>query len=277
MGIVKNIFAFLFLTIFFCSFTSKDVLKENEKMVYTGKNIPEKLIFVARNQYKQDHHNTATLFQTGEINTKSFEPGAALKILDVNDGTTEIILETKTGVIRDPEVSFDGKKIVFSYRKNIEDDYHIYEINADGSNLKQLTFAEGVSDIDPIYLPNDQIVFSSTREPKYCMCNRHIMANLFCMNPDGSNIVQIGKSTLFEGHAALMNDGRIIYDRWEYVDRNFGDAQGLWTVNPDGTKHAVFYGNNTNSPGGIIDPMRPDIMLFHFQKKKWKPFIHGLT
>ncbi len=95
--------------------------------------------------------------------------------------------------------------------------------------LKQLTFAKGVSDIDPIYLPNMQIVFSSTREPKYCMCNRHIMANLYRMNPDGSNIVQLGKSTLFEGHAALMEDGRLIYDRWEYVDRNFGDAQGLWT------------------------------------------------
>ncbi|HSH19355.1 MAG TPA: hypothetical protein VLA03_02820, partial [Draconibacterium sp.] len=52
----------------------------------------------------------------------------------------------------------------------------------------------------------------------------------------------------------LMNDGRVIYDRWEYIDRNFGDAQGLWTVNPDGTKHAIFYGNNSNSPGGVIDP-----------------------
>lgn len=216
--------------------------------------IPDKLVFVVRNQYAQDHHNTATLFQTDEINTKSFDPGAALKILDVKSGKTITLLETKTGVVRDPEVSFDGKKIIFSYRKNIDDDYHIYEINADGSNLNQLTFAKGISDIDPLYLPNDQIVFSSTREPKYCMCNRHIMANMYRMNPDGSNIVQLGKSTLFEGHSALMNDGRIIYDRWEYVDRNFGDAQGLWTVNPDGTKHAIFYGNNSNSPGGVIDP-----------------------
>ncbi len=216
--------------------------------------LPEKILFVVRNQYTKDHHNTATLFQTGEINTKSFTSGAALKILDTKTGGTSILFETETGVVRDPEVSFNGKKIVFSYRKNIEDDYHIYEIDADGKNLKQLTFSSGISDIDPLYLPSGQIIFSSTREPKYCMCNRHIMANLYRMNPDGSNIVQLGKSTLFEGHSALMNDGRIIYDRWEYVDRNFGDAQGLWTVNPDGTKHAIFYGNNMNSPGGVIDP-----------------------
>ncbi len=216
--------------------------------------LPAQLVFVVRNQYQKDHHNTATLFQYGEINSSSFTPGAALMILNTGSGETVELLTTSSGVIRDPEVSFDGKKIIFSYRKNIEDDYHIYEINADGSELKQLTFAMGVSDIDPLYLPNNQIIFSSTREPKYCMCNRHIMANLYRMNPDGSNIVQLGKSTLFEGHPVLMEDGRILYDRWEYIDRNFGDAQGLWTVNPDGTKHAIYYGNNTSSPGAVIDP-----------------------
>jgi hypothetical protein len=259
---MKNIFSktIVFSAFVFCffAFAGNAVAnqKENTKALIKELNmeLPEKLVFVVRNQYKQDHHNTATMFQPGEINTASFDPGAALKILDVKSGKTTTLLETKTGVIRDPEVSFDAKKIIFSYRKNIADCYHIYEINADGSNLTQLTFANGISDIDPLYLPNNQIIFSSTREPKYCMCNRHIMANLYRMNPDGSNIVQLGKSTLFEGHSALMNDGRVIYDRWEYIDRNFGDAQGLWTVNPDGTKHAVFYGNNTNSPGGVIDP-----------------------
>lgn len=216
--------------------------------------LPDNLVFISRHQYAQDHHNTATLFQFGEINSASFTPGASLQVLNLKTGTIRTLLSTETGLIRDPEVSFSGDKIIFSYRKDIEDDYHIYEIDADGKNLKQLTFARGISDIDPLYLPNGQIVFSSTREPKYCMCNRHIMANLYRMNPDGSNIVQLGKSTLFEGHAALMEDGRLVYDRWEYIDRNFGDAQGLWTVNPDGTRHAIYYGNNTNSPGGIIDP-----------------------
>ncbi len=85
------------------------------------------------------------------------------------------------------------------------------------------------------------------------MCNKHIMGNLFRMEPDGANIYQIGKSTLFEGHGALMPDGRILYYRWEYIDRNFGDAQGLWVVNPDGTNHAVYWANNMGSPGGVLD------------------------
>lgn len=212
------------------------------------------ILYVARRQYKPDHHNTATMFQTGEINTGSFEGGSALRVIHFGQGgAVRTLLELPDGIVRDPEVHFDGKKIVFSMRKDIEDDYHIYEVNTDGSGLRQLTFARGVSDIDPLYLPDDSIVFSSTREPKYCMCNRHIMCNLFRMDADGANIHQIGKSTLFEGHGALMPDGRILYYRWEYVDRNFGDAQGLWTVFPDGTNHAVYWGNNTQSPGAVFN------------------------
>ena len=215
--------------------------------------LPTEILFVERDQYVKDHHNTATIFQTGELNTGSFRVGAALKALNTESGAVRVIFETKEGSLRDPEVSFDGKKIIFSLRESIETDYRIAEINADGTGFRWLTNARGVSDLDPLYLPDGGVIFSSSRETKYCMCNRHIMANLFRMDGDGANINQLGYSTLFEGHAALLNDGRIVYDRWEYIDRNFGDAQGLWTVFPDGTKHAIYYGNNTNSPGGIID------------------------
>jgi len=211
------------------------------------------ILFVRRHQYRRDHHNTATMFQTGEINTGSFQGGAALRVLDVRSGRTKTLLELPEGVVRDPDVHFDGRRIVVSLRRDRSDDYHIWQLAADGSSLVQLTFGQGVSDIDPIYLPDDRILFTSTREPKYCMCNRHIMGNLFVMNADGSNIHQIGHSTLHEGHATLLPDGSVLYDRWEYVDRNFGDAQGLWTTRPDGTGHAVYWGNNTNSPGGVID------------------------
>ena len=211
------------------------------------------ILFVVRKQYKSDHHNTATMFVTGEINTGSFSPGGAMKIFNPATGKTTTLLETAGGVIRDPELSFDGKRIVFSMRKNIAEDYHIYEMGIDGNGLRQLTSMAGVADFDPVYLADGSIVFSSTREPKYCGCNRHIMGNLFKMDADGANIHQIAKSTLHEGHASVMRDGRILYDRWEYIDRNFGDAQGLWTVNPDGTNQSVYWGNNTASPGGVID------------------------
>ena len=141
------------------------------------------ILFVVRSQYHGDHHNTATMFQTGEINANRFRGGSAVKVFLCENGKKEVktLLDLPKGVARDIEVSFDGRKILFSMRHDGADDYHIYEMNADGTGLKQLTFAPGVSDIDPIYLPDGRILFASTREPKYCMCNRHIMCNLYVM------------------------------------------------------------------------------------------------
>ncbi|MDR3309711.1 MAG: hypothetical protein LBS80_07145 [Tannerella sp.] len=213
------------------------------------------IVFVTRHQYTSGHHNTETFFPAtiNEYNDGRFTPGGALKILDPQSGRTVTLLETETGLVRDPDVHWDGAKILFSMRRDKADSYHIYEINADGSGLHQLTFAKDVDDIDPFYLADDDIAFSSTREPKYCGCNRHIMANLYRMESDGANIYQISRNTLFDGHGSLLPDGRILYDRWEYVDRNYGNAQALWTCNPDGTNHAVYWGNNTASPGAVID------------------------
>jgi hypothetical protein len=253
----KDISALTFWAVTLLSAETSQPSAENQRRALLASSVVSghEILFVVRHQYRPDHHNTATFFPSAqnEYNDGAFTPGAALKAIDLATGKSRTLLSTSDGVLRDPEVFFDGSRIVFSMRKDATDSYHIYEISADGTNLKQLTFARDVDDLDPLYLADGCIAFSSTREPKYCMCNRHIMANLYRMEADGANIHQIGKSTLFEGHGSLMPDGRILYDRWEYVDRNFGDAQALWTVNPDGTSHAVFWGNNTASPGAVID------------------------
>ena len=250
------------------------------------------ILYVTRTQYLPDHHNTATMFQTGEINTGSFRGGSSLRVWNPKDNSVTVLLDVPQGIVRDPCLSFDAKKLLISLRRDINDDYHIYEYSLDlktaktlmvtretkfeNTLLKQLTVMSGVSDIDPIYLPSGEIMFSATREPKYCMCNRHIMCNLYVMNGDGSNIQQVGKSTLFEGHASLTSSGQILYDRWEYVDRNFGDAQGVWVVNPDGTNHAIYWGNNTASPGGVIDarvlPGNDSVMICTFTSCHDRPW-----
>lgn len=219
------------------------------------------ILFVTRHQYRSHYHAIDTLFHTGELNVDRnirhsdlFQGSGAMKTIDFGKGgEVKTLLEAPQGVIRDPQLHFDGGRIVFAMRRNVAEDYHIWEVNIDGTGVKQLTRAAGVSDFDPIYLPDGSIVFSSTREPKYNMCSRDHAANLFRMDADGANIHQITKNTLFDNHAELMADGRILYARWEYVDRNFGDAHGLWTVNPDGTNQAVYWGNNTAVPGAVFN------------------------
>ena len=220
------------------------------------------ILYVVREQYLPDHHNTATLFHTGEPNCSKYRPGGALKVLDPRTGKTSVLVDPgPQGLVRDPDVHFNGRRVLFSMRTARDENYSIYELQVNPQrgfavvpgSLRRLTADRDVTDIDPFYLPDGRIMFTSTREPKYCHCNMHIMANLYRMEADGANIHQIGKSTLFEGHGSLLPDGRVLYYRWEYVDRNYGDAQGLWTVNPDGTNHAVYWGNNTVSPAAVFD------------------------
>ncbi len=211
------------------------------------------ILYVSREQYRRDHHNTETMFQNGAPHSSGFRGGTSLKLVDLATGSETIVLDAPEGGIRDPEVHFDGTRIILSYRRNQADDYHIWETRADGSGLRQLTDGWGVCDIDPMYSSDGRIIFTSTRDAKACACNVHAQGNLFCMDADGSNIRQLSRNTLFDGHPCLMPDGRILYYRWEYVDKHFGPAQGLWTMNPDGTEHAVYYGNNAWWPGAIFD------------------------
>ncbi len=213
-----------------------------------------KVVYVMRPQYPKDHHNTGTDFVRGEVSEKIVPLGAAIRTVDVADGgRTATLLERPQGLIRDLEVSYDGAKLLFAMRQTRDENFHLFEINADGSGLKQLTFQADAADMDPAYLPDGRIVFSSTRDPKYCGCNRHMQANLFAMDADGTNIRQLGRNTLYESRPSVLADGRIIYDRWEYVDRHYGPSFGLWTMSPDGRTPALFYGNNAWSPGAIFD------------------------
>ncbi len=230
-----------------------DVLKR-EALIANPLVSGQPILFVVRRQYELDHSSTATIFKAGENNAALFRGGGAVKTIDLGrGGCVTTLLELPEGIARDLAVDFDGRRFLFAMRKNQADDYHIYRMNADGSGLVQLTFTGDVCDIQPMHLPDGRIVFSSTRDPKYCGCNRHIMVNLFVMESDGANIRQIGRNTLAEERASMMPDGRILYNRWEYVDTYPTPSFGLWTTSPDGTNHALIYGNDSWSPGAMSD------------------------
>jgi len=180
--------------------------------------------------------------------------GSALKLLDVKSGKTTTLVDNPDGVIRSPCVNFDGKRVVFSMNKG--GNFHIFEIDTSvtvasrsGEHpIRQLTTATDVSDVDPVYLPDGGIAFASSRNLKWVPCDTQVAPQLFRMTGDGENIHQITRSLVHENQLSLMPDGRILYSRWDYVDRNFADGHGFWVANPDGTDQAIIWGNNTTHP-----------------------------
>ena len=102
-------------------------------------------------------------------NKKVYGAGGRLCRLDIASGELTVLLDDPTGAIRDPQVHYDAAKILFSYRPGDTDHFHLYEINVDGSDLKQLTDGP-YDDLEPSYLPDNDIVFCSSRCNRWMNC-----------------------------------------------------------------------------------------------------------
>ncbi len=111
----------------------------------------------------------------------------------------------------------------------------------------------GQHDICPAYLPDGRIVFLSTRPSGLVPCANSGVAVLHVMNVDGSDVHPISVNNVNEFDPVVLADGRILFGRWEYVDKNALTIQSLWTVNPDGTQETALYANNMVFPEAILD------------------------
>jgi len=153
-----------------------------------------------------------------------------------------------------PDLSWDAKQVVASFKPHNEKSFHLYEINADGTGLAQLTDGP-YDDFDPIYLPDeDHIIFSTTRGHTWVRCMPPTSAFILARcGRDGRNIYLISRGNEPDYTPSVMNDGRVIYTRWEYTDKPLWRCQSLWTMNPDGTQVNAFWGNQSVWPDLLKD------------------------
>jgi len=206
-------------------------------------------------------------------------PGGNLCVLSPvsPDGkVTELVPELEGGVFGRFDLSFDATKVVFCYAKE-GGQFRIYEIDIDpktgrrrpGNSLRQLTFdgddeAEtvrcyegscyggGYDDIDPCYMPNGKIMFASTRAQRAVLCFPATSTMLHVMDADGKNIRCISSGQVNELAPCLLDDGRVAYTRWEYIDKGFCNVQSLWAVRPDGSGSDHVFKNNLVRPATLI-------------------------
>ncbi len=179
--------------------------------------------------------------------------GGKLLVVGLNPGEVKRTLLDNGGSFWRPDVSFDGKKILFSHRLPGEKSFHLFEMNADGTGLKQLTIGD-YDDLDPIYTPQGKIVFCTSRQHSYvrCMPMTHAFAVARC-DADGKNIYVISANGEPEYLPSMMQDGRVIFTRWEYTDKALWRVQSLWTINPDGTNPQTFWGNQSVWPDVLTE------------------------
>ncbi len=179
--------------------------------------------------------------------------------------------ETEGGSFLSPDLSFDGKNVAFAYvecRGARDHDhhtdpqrghwaeqrsYHVFTVGLDGANLRMLT--DGTwNDFDPCFMPSGRIAFISERRGGYLRCGRVCPTyTLHDMAHDGSGISCLSYHETNEWHPSVTHDGRIIWTRWDYVDRHGVTAHFPWITTPDGRDPRAVHGNYSPRP------KRPDM------------------
>lgn len=240
----------------------------------------QNIVFAARGVNPTDGHWYANFgYYSHDPDRKAYVEGA--KLYELNLATRELttLLADPRGGVRDPQVHYDGKKILFSYRKGGTENYHLYELDLEAATQGEIPMAENKSlihaksqssipaaklkqltdgpfdDIEPAYLPDGDIVFVSSRCKRWVNCWLTQVAVLHRCGPDGSNIRAISSNNEHDNTPWPLHDGRIVYTRWEYVDRSQVHFHHLWAMNPDGTSQMTWYGNM--HPGTTMIDAKP--------------------
>ena len=178
---------------------------------------------------------------TPDITDQNFEAKGALCLLKFDNYYSQYkeILTKNDMFVKDPSISLDGKKVVFAMSKGRGQGSLLYEMKIDDpSSIKQLTFNPPdltVADIEPCYLPNGDIMFSSTRCFGTIDCGWQATSNMFVMDGEGKYIRRLGFDQVHTFYPVLNGDGNVLYERWEYNDRDIANICGLFRMAPDGS------------------------------------------
>ena len=201
------------------------------------------IVFAARALNQSDGHWYANFgYYAHDPSRKAYAEGAKLYRMNLATRELTVLLADPQGGVRDPQVSYDGAKILFSYRPGGTEHYHLHEIDADGSGLRQLTHGP-FDDFEPAYLPDGGIVFVSSRCNRWVNCWLTQVAVLHRCNADGSDVRALSSNNEQDNTPWPLPDGRVLYTRWEYVDRSQVHFHHLWSMNPDGTAQMTWFGN----------------------------------
>jgi hypothetical protein len=198
-----------------------------------------------------------------------FRPGGDLLMLDLSSPSAALVNITEThtqgaGDVSDPEISYDATRVLFSMRGPDDSTWNVWEYEIATETLTRIIAddaeANAGDDVDPAYLPDGRIVFSSNRQEKsrrllqqkdiepYSHLDEYERERailLHVMNNDGTDIRQISFNQSHDRNPTVLSTGEIMFARWDHVGNN--NHFPLFFTNPDGTNIFVQYG--AFSPG----------------------------
>lgn len=158
-------------------------------------------------------------------------------------------------ILSDPEVHWDGERIMYS-SIGTNDRWHLFELNSKTGETKQIT-PEEYKDFDSFsgtYTPGGKIIFCSTGTflGLPCTSGHNKMSGIFQYDPETKKTRQLTFDQDSNWDPVVMNDGKILYQRWEYADLPHSNSRFLFTMNPDGTTQQIYYGSGSYFPASFF-------------------------
>ena len=291
--IIKYLFYIIFVIIL-CIFTTFAFANSNVDNYnnlnnfsnFTNFNYP--IVFVSRNHLSGGNvffPNAGLLPGMGPF-SRFKVTGGKLLFRDANGDINVLIDSTRefNGIklidVQQPCVNWDGERILFSGIENRDSSWRIYEIKKDGTGFRKITRTNRIinlsqfgntaykftkyDDIDPVYLPDGKIIFSSTRYPTISQFGSYLTTNLFIADSTGDNIFRItSERNGAEKPTIDPVTGKIVYSRW-WLNKDMpsnltntgltridslaltNDIANLWQINiikPDGDAIKLFSGD----------------------------------
>ncbi len=188
---------------------------------------PTALVFV-----KTEDHETLNHFSPGTNNLFMLTPISP-------NGQLRQLTNLTTGAVGDPEISFDGLRILFTMRQGWNDRWHVYEMNTDGTNLRQLTNND-CDDFDPTYLPNGRILFTSNAPNIVDEYNKQMAETMHVMDASGQNVERISFNLSDDFDPIVTRNGRLAWTRWEHHGTQ--NRFPVFFTKPDGQSTFVLFG-----------------------------------
>ena len=218
---------------------------EEARTIPTKGEATEAIVFikgenVLPNHFQNDRwRQTYVTTDTGPV----YRPGRNLFVLSPlrPDGGVRELTSFADGYVAGVEVSWDGTRVVFSRRGQKDPWWHVWEIGADGTGLRQLTRGP-FHDVGPAYLPDGRFVFASSRIGIRDEYHGYPCTALYVMDADGGNMRQLAVNAGRDNEPAVLPDGRVVFSRLEVFYSRLKTELTVHAVNPDGRRDVVLYG-----------------------------------
>ena len=157
--------------------------------------------------------------------------------------------------VGDVDLHWNAERMLFS-SNDAKGRWQVFEIKADGTGLRQVTPGDqpDVDNYDACYLPNGKIIFDSTAcfHGVPCVGGGNTVANLYLLDTDGKSIRRLCFEQDHDWCPTVLNNGRVLYARWEYSDSPHYFTRLLFHMNPDGTEQLEYSFSNSYWPNSIF-------------------------